>query len=73
MLGKSLALREGGNEMTIDEAIKVLLIDIANFGGPGTSRICQAEILAIQSLKRVVDMRTSPCTTADEILPGETE
>lgn len=27
--------------------------------------------LLIEAGKRVEDMRTSPCTTADEILPGE--
>ena len=29
--------------------------------------------IGIEALKRVVDMRISPCTTADEILLGETE
>lgn len=29
--------------------------------------------LGIEALKRVKDMRTSPCTNADEILPGETK
>jgi len=29
--------------------------------------------LGIEALKRVEDMRISPCTTADEYLPGETE
>ena len=29
--------------------------------------------LGIEALKRVSDMRISPCTTADEILLGETE
>lgn len=29
--------------------------------------------LGIEALKRVQDMRISPCTTADEILPGETK
>ena len=28
--------------------------------------------LGIEALKRVLDMRISPCTTSDEVLPGET-
>ena|GEM_PF-5376874 len=33
----------------------------------------EAAGLLIEAGKRVRDMRISPCTTADELLPGETE
>ncbi len=33
----------------------------------------EAVQLGIEALKRVRDMRISPCTTADEQLPGETD
>ena len=33
----------------------------------------KAVSLGYAALRRIVDMRKSPCITADEILPGETE
>jgi hypothetical protein len=59
--------------MTIDEAIKELQKDIIDWGGPGTSPICQAERLGIEALKR---HRDYPLHTLDgkyQPLPGETE
>lgn len=62
---------EQGN-MTLDEAIEVLceLADDSYISldadGP------RAIQLGIEALKRIKDMRISPCTTADETLPGET-
>jgi len=59
--------------MKIDKAIEILaqhqkgtdLLYLPDFS--------EATKLGIEALQRVNDMRTSPCTTADERLPGETE
>ncbi len=59
--------------MTIDEAIKELKNDIANFGGPGTSRICQAERLGVEALKIVRDTLGLRAFCRFELLPGETK
>jgi len=40
---------------------------------PNTPDIRDAIKLGIEAIKRVQDMRISPCTTADELLPGETK
>lgn len=58
--------------MTIDEAIGILEFQGAPEEGPTISDFIRAKCLGIEALKRVKDMRTSPCTTADEILQGET-
>lgn len=59
--------------MTIDEAIR-LLQDL--FGSNILDPLPQYKAgvwLGVAALERVKDMRISPCTTSDEILPGETE
>ena len=57
--------------MRIDEAIE-WLDSLCMMDGMEDEPL-QALQLAIEALKRVKDMRTSPCTTPDELLPGETE
>ena len=59
--------------MTIDEAIKILTHDDDTFQTYTVTIRNRAVKLGIEALKRISDMRTSPCTTADEILLGETE
>ena len=58
--------------MTIDEAIARL--QQLNEGWPlGNKEPYFAALkLGIEALRRVEDMRIAPCTTADEMLPGET-
>ena len=59
--------------MKIEKAIEILELHErrAFFGSLGEIR--EAYQLGIEALKRLRDMRTSPCTTADECLTGETE
>ncbi|MDO9334188.1 MAG: hypothetical protein Q7T57_06685 [Dehalococcoidales bacterium] len=59
--------------MTIDKAIKNLKAGRRDCGMIPLGEFTSTMDLAIEALKRVKDMRVSPCTTADEILPGETE
>ncbi len=59
--------------MIIDKAIELLNEELLH---PPT--ICNPDLkasvkLGIEALRRVEDMRISPCTTPDEILPGETK
>lgn len=57
--------------MNLSKAIGVLT-DICRFVKPGDPPDEHNAIrLGIEALRRVEDMRISPCTTADEILPGE--
>ena len=58
--------------MTLSKAIKILTLDWGrNFKGDA-KELVKAQELGIEALRRVKDMRISPCTTADEILPSET-
>ena len=59
--------------MTIDEAIERNTNIQVGFLPLPRHREWKAVQLGIEALKRVKNMRTSPCTTADEVLPGETE
>ncbi len=59
--------------MNLDKALEILT-DLRGRGPqfpPDDRR--DAVKLGIEALKRVRDMRISPCTTADELLPGETK
>lgn len=58
--------------MTLEEAIEIIERDLADTIMPHKQGVRKAEKLLIEAGKRVQDMRISPCTTADEILPGET-
>ncbi len=59
--------------MKIDRAIK-LLTQMSEYGVVAWDKQDLDSIkLGVEALKRIRDMRLSPCTTADEILPGETE
>jgi len=57
--------------MTINKAIEILTI----FIDPNVTKLDPDDLdaikLGIEALKRIKDMRISPCTTADELLPGE--
>lgn len=58
--------------MKIDEAIEELTKQLGpKYSTPHTP-FHNAMKLGIEALNRVKGMRISPCTTADEILPGET-
>jgi hypothetical protein len=59
--------------ITIDEAIKELEKDIADFGGPGTSTLCQAERLGIEALKWRKHCEAVNRPERYPPLPGETE
>lgn len=59
--------------MTLEEAINYLKEDLLVPGSVPKLEFQDAEQLGIEALKRIEDMRISPCTTADEILPDETE
>ena len=59
--------------MNIHKAIKNLTRGRQDAGMIPEKEFTQTINLAIEALKRVEDMRISPCTTADEILPGEKE
>ena len=58
--------------MTIDEAITILGNLLKRYDFIDDKNVHKATQLGIEALERVRDMRLSPCTTADEILPGET-
>ena len=57
--------------MTIDKAINELEDGLRPLRGYLHKDYNAAIQLGIEALKRVQDMRKSPCTTADEYLPGE--
>jgi len=59
--------------MTIDEAIKELQDWNSQTFETRFVTFSKAKELGIEALKRVNDMRISPCTTSDEILPGESD
>jgi hypothetical protein len=57
--------------MKLDKAIEIkqkyqYILQDASF-----PELIEADNLSIEALKRLEDMRISPCTTSDEILPGE--
>ena len=59
--------------MNLLKAIEVLTL-LLNDDWPGPARDANDALkLGIEALKRIQDMRISPCCTADEILPGETK
>ena len=58
--------------MNLDKAIELIQSDIDDESVDWNTRLGHAYKLSFEALKRVEDMRKSPCTTADEILPGET-
>ena len=60
-------------EITLKEAIEITENFVKILPGSLSDKERAALRLGIEGLKRVKDMRISPCTTADEILPGETE
>ena len=59
--------------MTIDKAITLIEHCAKTHAHYDRVEVKDALKLGVEALKRVKDMRISPCTTADEILPGETE
>ena len=59
--------------MKIEKAIEVLQRSASDSIPRGETAFNDAVKLGIEALSRVKDMRISPCTTADETLPGETE
>lgn len=59
--------------MRLEDAIRVGIIQNDHNPDYTDAQRQQAHNLGIEALKRVQDMRISPCTTADELLPGETE
>jgi len=58
--------------MTIDEAIKVLQEDYDSLGDDEKNTFSGAQLLGIEALKRVKNLRTYPKFRGDSILPGET-
>ena len=58
--------------MNVDKAIGILQRSASDGIPRGETAFNDAVKLGIEALRRVEDMRVSPCTTADEILPGET-
>jgi len=59
--------------MKLDKAIEILTAEREVATRTGRLELHDALQIAIGALKRCQDMRISPCTTADEVLPGETE
>jgi len=59
--------------MKIDKAIEILTMATGKGGIATDDDYIDAQKLGCEALKHVGNMRISPCTTADEILPGETE
>jgi len=69
---------KGGKEvmtmtMTIEKAIELIQQDLDDPGSVDIMDLREAHLLCIEAMKRLQDMRISPCTTADETLPGETK
>ncbi len=59
--------------MKIEMAIAILIATIDDEKAKEYPDVREAIKLGAEALRRVGDMRKSPCTTADEILPGETD
>lgn len=59
--------------MTPEKAIEVLKQELDGRLICFPDELREAQKLGIEAMKRVQDMRISPCTTADELLPGETQ
>ena len=58
--------------MELDRAIKILKKRTQSLFVRANQVSLEATHLGIEALQRIQDMRTSPCTTSDEVLPGET-
>ena len=58
--------------MTIDEAMGILTTGSPSQENATFKMWEETTQLGFEAMKRVQDMRISPCTTADEILSGET-
>ena len=58
--------------MKIDKAIEILSAAAHGHAFTMSRSFEDSCKLGIEAMKRLNDMRISPCTTADEILPGET-
>ncbi len=59
--------------MKLDKAIELLELSSSHPEDIHARDLKDAQELGVEALKRVWDMRISPCTTADELLPGETK
>ncbi|KKN59532.1 hypothetical protein LCGC14_0541460 [marine sediment metagenome] len=59
--------------MKIEKAIETLVIENRRPWNHSGSDLRGAVKLGLEALKRIRDMRISPCTTSDEILAGETD
>jgi len=59
--------------MNLPKAIELIQLDIEDENVNWNTPLGEAYKLSFEALKRVKDMRISPCTTADELLPNETE
>lgn len=59
--------------MSIPKAIEILTFRSKDFILEQDTDLIGAISLGIEALKRIQDMRDSPCTTPDEYLPGETD
>jgi len=59
--------------LNTDKAIEVLTLENKHPWNNDNSDLRNAVKLGIEALKRIQDMRISPCTTPDEILLGETD
>ena len=59
--------------MTIDEAIRILNLDIESGCSTPPANLDEAEGLGIEALKRIKDYRKRSSTFATPLLPGETE
>lgn len=57
--------------MTLEKAIELTQQDLDDPGSVDIMDLREAHLLCIEAMKRLQDMRISPCTTADETLPGE--
>ena len=58
--------------MKLAKAIELLTYNPKSITEQDDHDFEDAQDLAIEALKRIQDMRISPCTTSDELLPGET-
>jgi hypothetical protein len=60
-------------EMTIDEAIRILNLDIESGCSTPPANLDEAEGLGIEALKRIKDYRQRSSVRMTPLLPGETE
>ncbi len=59
--------------MTLERSIEILADYKMQSAFEAMPNFKNALKVGIEAMKRVGDMRISPCTTADELLPGETK